>query len=139
LDEASSLRELWYWKEPLIDAFSRSIKDSFNQPLHCTSFLRLYASFCQNATFWTPEEQQEIGPQSVLLVEAACKEIAERVGALLLEIAKQFTIYDFQYAEENAAYPLLLEKTDAKHQKDLIPPVTPGSESQWSNISELDK
>ena len=139
LDEVCSLKELWYWREVVQEAFTRSIKDSPNQPLHCVSFLRVYSSFIENAGAWTPEEQTEIGPQLVLMVESACKEIADRIGAVLHEVAKHYVIYDFQYAEEHAAYPLILEKTDPKHQKDLVAPVQPGSESQWSNMQDLEK
>lgn len=108
------MKDLWYLKDVVVDSFTRAIKDNLNQPSHAGSYLRLYCSFCENATMWTPEEQLEIGPQVVALVENACKESADRLGILLHEIAKNYIIYDFQYADEHAAHPLIQEVRKTK-------------------------
>lgn len=56
VEKYASLKTLWYWKEPLFECFSRSIKDGPNQPLHATTFLRLCASFPSNVTPFNAEE-----------------------------------------------------------------------------------
>lgn len=56
LDQYASLKGVWYWNQPLLEAFSASIKDGPNQPLHAMTFFRLLAEFPSNATMYNPEE-----------------------------------------------------------------------------------
>lgn len=73
LDEYASLNELWYWKDSVLDAYTASIKDGPNQPLHAMAFLKLLSEFPSNGTENTPGE----------VVQSSWKTRSQRVTLLL--------------------------------------------------------
>eukprot|EP01116_Phalansterium_solitarium_P020789 TRINITY_DN6234_c0_g1_i1.p1 TRINITY_DN6234_c0_g1~~TRINITY_DN6234_c0_g1_i1.p1 ORF type:complete len:614 (-),score=205.63 TRINITY_DN6234_c0_g1_i1:120-1961(-) len=60
VDEFSSLRELWWYRDALFDAFSKGVKDGPNQPLHAGTFIRMCQQFPLIGNQFNPQEVHDV-------------------------------------------------------------------------------
>eukprot|EP01112_Ceratiomyxa_fruticulosa_P019008 TRINITY_DN6153_c0_g1_i1.p1 TRINITY_DN6153_c0_g1~~TRINITY_DN6153_c0_g1_i1.p1 ORF type:complete len:1157 (-),score=241.56 TRINITY_DN6153_c0_g1_i1:17-3487(-) len=138
IDEYASLKLLYYFRDPVFQAFETSIADGPDQPLHAVSFLKLMSSFPGNATEFWPEEREAIGIECVGLANSCMTKIASRIATILHTVATQYITNDYQISDANAAFPLLQKSKDWKPPKDFQPPLEPGSESYYKNRPNLE-
>ncbi|KAL6050935.1 hypothetical protein QOT17_019527 [Balamuthia mandrillaris] len=138
LEEACSLKQLWYFRKYIMEAFDKSIIEGPNNPVYCMGFLRLFGQFPDNASIYWPEERDKIGPESVQLAEKCVKSISDRITTILLGMTGHFLKFSRQLKDENAAYEALLAIKDHKFEKGFEPPVPPASESDYKNRKDID-
>uniref|UniRef100_A0A6B2KWY4 CYRIA/CYRIB Rac1 binding domain-containing protein n=1 Tax=Arcella intermedia TaxID=1963864 RepID=A0A6B2KWY4_9EUKA len=132
VSETLSLRELWYFKDKLDEAFKHSIVDGPDQPTHCVTYLSLLGQFPENATSYFPEEQEKIGKEVVALGENYLVCVIERIRELLNSISSHYIQFGNQCLPQNAIFSL-----SSKHEEfasltvKQIPPPEPASESAF--------
>eukprot|EP01132_Coremiostelium_polycephalum_P004043 gene4043-5061_t len=140
LEEYGNLSGLWSFKEPLLHVFDASIMDGADQPTHSMTFLKLLAQFPSTATQFWPEEKELIGKECVEIANNCLNKITSRIVSILSStVAQTFLTNEAQLADVNAAFPLLQKRKDWKPPKDFVPPVVPGSESQFRSRPNLEQ
>ncbi|KAF2077623.1 hypothetical protein CYY_001086 [Polysphondylium violaceum] len=140
LDEYGNLTQLWYHREPLLNVFDSSIMEGADQPTHCMIFLKLLAQFPSVVTQYNPEEKELVGKECVDLANSCLTKITNRIVQILSStVVSTFLSNDAQLADVNAAFPLLQKRKDWKPPKDFVPPVEPGTETQFRNRVNLEQ
>jgi len=137
IEEYASLKSLWYFRDLLLETFEKSIVEGQNA-LFCMSYLNLVSEFPENATPFLPEEREFIGPECVKLAQVLLEKVTDQAVKSLSEISKNYLAYNDQLKHENAAYPLLLRVKDHKFDKNFVPPIPPGEESQYKIRADLE-
>ncbi len=131
LQEAASLRQLWYWRDSLVQAFDKCLESAALQPQYALAFVRVLAQCPDNGGVYTPEERELIGPECVNIAKGCLDKLAHRVCTLLSEVARTYVLFEAQLHVEHAAYPWLMRMKDFKPDKTQPAPVPPGSESEF--------
>eukprot|EP01129_Flabellula_baltica_P016062 TRINITY_DN8399_c0_g1_i1.p1 TRINITY_DN8399_c0_g1~~TRINITY_DN8399_c0_g1_i1.p1 ORF type:complete len:1138 (-),score=181.51 TRINITY_DN8399_c0_g1_i1:32-3445(-) len=133
LHENCSLRELWYFKEDLLDIFVTAISDSPDQPTHVISLLSLCGQFYENAIQYDPLEPVNLKKDIVQFAEYFMKSIIDRIRELFREISHHYTELENSLKPMNAMYVIDLKKNpDSATQFQY-----PGDESQFDKRSSL--
>ncbi len=86
-----------------------------------------------------PDEHQARGKSCVVLGRNFLERIALCINNGLVTIAHQFSQYEEQLTEVNAAYSVLKDWPMWKPAKDFVPPNAPGSESVYANRRAVDQ
>jgi len=141
LDNNSSLLNLWYYNDAVRDAYVAHLSGERVQvgsPFGAT-YLLLLADFPRTSNEYWPEEREYIGKKCVEDADKYCETMAQRVR----EHMKTILSYGQAHAKElNSLHALSIyqcSQENFKPPKEFVPPVKPGSESQYSFRPNLRK
>eukprot|EP01098_Paradermamoeba_levis_P007327 TRINITY_DN3021_c0_g1_i1.p1 TRINITY_DN3021_c0_g1~~TRINITY_DN3021_c0_g1_i1.p1 ORF type:complete len:895 (-),score=226.18 TRINITY_DN3021_c0_g1_i1:385-3069(-) len=137
LQTNASLKHLWYYKDALFSTFEISIQETPMQPLYVSAFLRLLSEFTENAIAVVPTEVEVISRECLDIAKKYITKIVDKICTNTAEMVKKYTDFDLQLLETHAAVSIL-QKANFKFEKNFIPPVTPGIESEFAKKGELE-
>lgn len=139
IDEFASLKQLWYFKDLFMEAFDKAVSEGPANPSYAMGFLQLLAEFPENVTPYYPEEKERvIGPECVKLAQSMLERITSAITNIIMEISNNYLAYNDQLKHDNAAYKLLTLQKDYKFDKNFVPPVTAGDESQYKTRVDIE-
>ena len=61
LAEYASLKQLWYFKDLVMEAFDKAVNEGPINPAYCMGFLHLLSEFPENTTPYWPDEVSTLG------------------------------------------------------------------------------
>eukprot|EP01117_Protostelium_nocturnum_P003960 TRINITY_DN15235_c0_g1_i1.p1 TRINITY_DN15235_c0_g1~~TRINITY_DN15235_c0_g1_i1.p1 ORF type:complete len:1144 (-),score=340.06 TRINITY_DN15235_c0_g1_i1:56-3487(-) len=133
VEDATSLHGLYSYRDQIQEYLVRGMQVT---PVHTMALIKLIADFPTKVNRYNADEFNDVTTNSTTLVEKSLDEIAARIVALLNDVAKSYVSFDHQLTESNAAYKLLSTAPNYKPAKDFVPPVVPGSESDFKKRTE---
>ena len=84
LGEYALLKELWWYREKVMEVFNKCINMVGGaEPRHCIAFMRLLNNSMANIHRFCPEEQKLIGEEAVSRVTADLKAVCTAVTTLM--------------------------------------------------------
>lgn len=141
LDGNSSLLNLWYYNDAVREAFKHHLGGERLQvgSPYCATYLLLLSDFPRTTNEYWPEEREFIGRKCVEEAEKYCDDIAQRVREHLRTVLSyaQTHVKHFNSLHALSIYQTTLP--NFKPPKEFVPPVKPGSESQYDNRGNLRK
>lgn len=127
---------MWY-RDQVQDMFESCMSDACLIPSVAMTFVRLCSYYHENGPSFDSTAKESIGKTAVRVAKQLVESVSKRIISLMWEIAKSYLRFDKQLVISSAAYPLL-QKIGYKFDKTFIPPVTPGTESNYGHRHELD-
>jgi NCK-associated protein 1 len=132
--EIVSLRELYGFKEVVLEEFHRAVENNSPQTEHVCTLFQLLDQFPSIATQYNPEEKEAIGREVVELGQQFIQHVSTKLSSLVGEITRQYISFDNQTAPNNVVFKAKEYKPD----RNAPLPVEPASESEYKSRTQIE-